>query len=349
MPDQLPTSPATRRAPSKRDKFFEMGVRGSAGTRTPTYYTQRTPKMGPLELQISVTEPTTFHIAPSNALNSAHFGYIYAMALLPSHHLSATDPPRLDGAAELLTGSGDADVRLWLCTPHDGPVLQHTFSAGEGGGVLSLVARAGTVYAGCQAGFVKVWDVETRTLVRTIIAQENVDVLSLSMLGNDLYGCSANGMLQRWDSAFECKAAWKAHDGIVLSSIITGDLDPTSARYALVTGANDNTIRLWSVDKPTPIPSADIVAEQKPDTLLRALEQFVALPSVSGCEGRREHCRQAAIWLKKCLSQLGAEASLLPTLDASGTEKACGNPLVLATFRGTGGSDRPRPRILFYG
>ena len=78
------------------------------------------------------------------------------MALSPSPLEESGDIPRADGTVDLLTGSGDEDVKLWLCTP-SGPVLQHTFSACQGG-VLSLVARNGTVYAGCQDGHVKVCD-----------------------------------------------------------------------------------------------------------------------------------------------------------------------------------------------
>ena len=83
--------------------------------------------------------------------------------------------------------------------------------------MLSLVARDGTLYAGCQDGCVAVLDLETRSLVRLILAQEvrchfllsapcvyafaylyaqNSDVLSLSMIDTDLYTCSANGWVQ---------------------------------------------------------------------------------------------------------------------------------------------------------
>lgn len=51
------------------------------------------------------------------------------------------------------------------------PSLQHTFDCGEGA-VLAVVVRGDTVYAGCQDGYVKVLDLETRTLVRTIIVNE---------------------------------------------------------------------------------------------------------------------------------------------------------------------------------
>lgn len=80
--------------------------------------------------------------------------------------------------------------------------------------MLSVVVRGDTVFAGCQDGYVKVLDLETKTLVRSLIVAEvrtvtprsnaispshvtqNVDILSLSMLHSDLYTCSANGEVQ---------------------------------------------------------------------------------------------------------------------------------------------------------
>lgn len=47
------------------------------------------------------------------------------------------------------------------------------------------------------------------------------------------------------------------------------------------------------------------------DTMLYALSKFISIPSVSKSSAHREDCRQAAIWLRKCLTQLGAEASLV--------------------------------------
>ena len=95
------------------------------------------------------------------------------------------------------------------------------------------------------------------------------------------------------------------------------------------------------------------------DVVVTALSKFVSFPSVSSDPKHREDCRQAAIWLKNCLSQLGAESSLVcshlncfcflystickvPTIEGR-------NPLVLATFRGSQVSGHPRSRILFYG
>lgn len=48
-----------------------------------------------------------------------------------------------------------------------------------------------------------------------------------------------------------------------------------------------------------------------PDTMLYALSKFISIPSVSNSPQHREDCRQGAIWLKKCLNQLGASRSAL--------------------------------------
>lgn len=111
-PDQLPSAQPETRPPSKRDKFFESGAR--AGTHTPSYYAQRHARPLPLNLHVLAVadEPKTLHVPAGNVVDSAHYGYIYCMALLPSPHLTASDPVRADGAVELLTGSGDEDVKV---------------------------------------------------------------------------------------------------------------------------------------------------------------------------------------------------------------------------------------------
>ncbi|KAI0927550.1 hypothetical protein AcV5_008062 [Taiwanofungus camphoratus] len=312
-------------------------------------------------------------VPPSDVVYSAHYGYVYCMTLVPSGREGSDDPP-LDferdgkqGNLQLVTGSGDATVKLWqLSSANPTPVLLHTFNCATGGAVLALAARGETVFAGCQDGHVKVWDLETRTLVRTLIVVENVDILSLSMLNSDLYTCSANGEVQRWSASFNLTGSWSAHEGIVLSSVVTRlpislsssnadsesspDASNESQSFVLVTGANDDHIKAWEIEPPRMrSPSTrqfrvDSVAEMcksANDTMIYALSKFVSIPSVSNSLVHREDCRQAAIWLRKCLTQLGAHASLLPTQEGT-------NPLVLATFCGTE-TKRRKPRILFYG
>ncbi|KAG1749335.1 hypothetical protein EDB19DRAFT_1682039 [Suillus lakei] len=287
------------------------------------------------------------NISATNVINSAHFGYIYCMALLPSTREGTGNPAQKPGQSYLLvTGSGDETVKIWRCNSSSLNMM-HSFDC-QHGAVLSIVASGETIYAGCQDGHVNVLDFETRTLVRSIIVQENVDVLSLSIMQSDLYTCSANGHIHRWSSSFDCTASWRAHDGIVLSSVVSCSFDRKS--FCLITGANDGFVKVWAIV----LPAEDNISQLREvstlisdsdatqgDTMTYALSKFVSIPSVSSDPSHREDCRQAAIWLKKCLNQLGAQSALLPTHEA-------GSPLVLGTFHGTQGK-HPKPRILFYG
>ncbi|KAG9315550.1 glutathione degradosome [Chiua virens] len=284
-------------------------------------------------------------IPASNVLDSAHFGYVYCMTMIPSQRTGSDDAAlQSDAMYHLLTGSGDETVKIWACTT-SGPVLKHTFECNHGA-VLSLAVSGDTIFAGCQEGYVQVFDLETKTLVRTIMIQENIDILSLSMVSSELYTCSSNGKIHRWSPRFNCTASWTAHEGIVLSSIVTrlseGD------RFALISGANDGLVKIWEVDLPSRgisasssescLPQAD---DDEHDVMTYALSIFVSIPSVSSDPLHRQDCRQAATWLNKCLHQLGGDSTLLPTGKNT-------NPIVLSTFHGARGK-HPKPRILFYG
>jgi di- and tripeptidase len=114
-------------------------------------------------------------IPGSNVIDSAHYGYIYCMAILEIPD------------AQLATGSGDETVKvrripsgsdyafkclfqIWACSA-EGTTLLTTFEFTHGA-VLALTAKGDTLYAGCQDGYVKVLDLETQTLIRTIIVHE---------------------------------------------------------------------------------------------------------------------------------------------------------------------------------
>ncbi|KAI0768916.1 Zn-dependent exopeptidase [Irpex lacteus] len=300
--------------------------------------------------------PQVLCVPPENMIWSAHYGYVYCMALAPSSNREGSDDPAIgpNTKMQLITGSGDATVKVWSLGQGGAPELQHTFEC-EQGAVLSVVVRSDIIYAGCQDGYVKVWDLETKTLLRRIIVSENVDILSLSILHSDLYTCSANGDVQRWSAGFNMTASWRAHPGIILSSIVTRLKEDTldsanSERFVLVTGGNDDHINIWEVAAPKPAPhlardfgKVDVNGEidLTRDTMVYALSKFVSIPSISGAPSHKEDCRQAAVWLRKCLIQLGAQAQLLPTDEQN-------SPIVFATFFGKQ-RERKKQRILFYG
>ncbi|KAF8967066.1 hypothetical protein BDZ97DRAFT_1804996 [Flammula alnicola] len=289
-----------------------------------------------------VTAPGEYlDIPPSNVIDPAHYGYVYCMAIITEG----------DRGIHLATGSGDETVKLWSCDTQ-APTFVHEFECNHGA-VLALVAEGDTIYAGCQDGYVRVFDLETKTLVRTIIVQEGVDIIAMSMLKSDLYTCSADGSVKRWSASFDCTASWQAHQGIVLSSIITKRNGSDDSGFCLISGGNDEYIKVWEVAPPKlrirldddrDINQSDnnscIGFGTYFDTMVYALSKFVSIPSISSDISHKEDCRQSAIWLKKCLGQLGAHTSLLASED--------NNHVVLATFTGSVG-DNPKPRILFYG
>lgn len=298
----------------------------------------------------SQAQSAVLSIPATNIIPSAHHGYVYCMGISPSPHQGSDDPLYADGYSciYLVTGSGDESVKLWSCSS-PAPVLEYTFDCGQGA-VLSIAVRGETIYAGCQDGCIKVLDLETRTLVRTIIVYENVAVLSLSMLHSDLYSVSARGKIQRWSASFDCTAESDGHtNSIILSSVVTYSNE--SGQFQLVTGANDGYIKVWIIEPPKSRDNLDggfrrqvtqREVESTNDTMLYALSRFISIPSVGNSPEHREDCRQGAIWLRKCLNQLGASRSALVSTGE------LTNPLVLATFQGAS-HGVSKKRVLFYG
>ena len=140
------------------------------------------------------------------------------------------------------------------------------------------------MYAGCQDGYVKVWDLDTRTLVRSLIVEEVRGVRNTfahfltrvsprtwtsfpsrcstpicthaprmakcRYVSTNRYRASEYQLChwQRWSASFNLTATWPAHSGIVLSSIVTriGHTQERDGRFVLVTGANDDQIKVHS-------------------------------------------------------------------------------------------------------
>lgn len=272
--------------------------------------------------------PDRIIIPHNNVVSSAHYGYIYCMTLFK----------RSNDVTWLVSGSGDSDVKIWECRPAGGLKFLFSFD-GLSGAVFSLGSRDDLLFAGLQNGQVKVWDMETKACIRTILAHSS-DVLSLALVGTDLYTASAEGQVLRFDASFDCTATFQAHSGAILSTFI---MPINEDRFELITAGHDAYVKLWRLPR-TPgsaSQSTDINMGADGDVMLYALAKLVAIPSVSD-NAHREDCRQSAHLLRRLLTQMGAQASLLPTIEGK-------NPLVMAKFRGQAASPLTRKRVLSYG
>jgi di- and tripeptidase len=169
-------------------------------------------------------------ITVESRLAFAHYGYVYALITIP----------RPDGSLWLVSGSGDCDVKIWLAHPQGGLQLLQEFT-GLHGAVHCFAVRDSLLYAGQQDGEIKVWDLETNACIRSIQAHD-ADVLTMTVLGEDVYTAAADGQVLRVDERFDCTAAWGAHSGIILSSTIVKAKERD--RWELITAGNDSYVKV---------------------------------------------------------------------------------------------------------
>ncbi|WRT68195.1 uncharacterized protein IL334_005170 [Kwoniella shivajii] len=336
--------PSQRTGRYKPHRFFDNPPEGGSSTGSGTN-SPRSPNVGATPIssrkefftsadldKLSLNEraehsATELAIGAESRIAFAHYGYIYALQMIA----------RPKGRKWLVSGSGDSDVKIWECEAGGGLNLIREFNSLPGG-VLSFAVRDFLLYAGLQAGEIVVWDLETGACIRTIEAHD-ADVLSMSVLGGDVYTAAADGRILRVNDEFDCTAVWQAHSGTVMNSVIVKG--EKQGGWEMMTTGSDSFVKIWNIDLPKSSGhDSELDVEGEGDVMLYALSKLVAVPTVSD-EAHRESCRQGAHLLKKILSQLGASSEVL-----SGEQGK--NPLVLATFTGRD-IGKPRKRLLFYG
>ena len=80
----------------------------STGSRTP-------PDSSCVQPDALKAPTAVFQVPPENMIYSAHYGYVYCMALLPSNREGSDDHPLHRGrgqSLQLVTGSGDSTVKV---------------------------------------------------------------------------------------------------------------------------------------------------------------------------------------------------------------------------------------------
>lgn len=188
-----------------------------------------TPDRGDHSRDSSPSGTKELEVEPSSRIAFAHFGYIYT--------LTTVTRPR--GGRWLVSGSGNSDIKIWDIGPGGDLQLVRSFSD-LAGAVFSLGVRDSLLYAGLQDGEIDVWDLETGSCVRSIHAHE-ADVLSMTVLGGDVYTAAGDGRVLRVNETFDCTAAFQAHSGIVASSIV---VEAEQGKWDLITAGDDSYVKV---------------------------------------------------------------------------------------------------------
>jgi di- and tripeptidase len=172
-------------------------------------------------------------VEPGSRVAFAHFGYIYTLTTIA----------RPNNECWLASGSGDSDIKIWTILPCGHLQLLRTFSE-LSGAVFSLQVRDSLLYAGLQDGEIDVWDLETGSCIRSIHAHE-ADVLSMAVLGGDVYTAAGDGRVLRVNEEFDCTAAFKAHSGIVASVVV---IPGESGKWDLITAGDDSYVKVCAFE-----------------------------------------------------------------------------------------------------
>ncbi|KAK4654987.1 hypothetical protein QC762_405830 [Podospora pseudocomata] len=287
----------------------------------------------------------------------AHYGWVFCM-------LVAKGPTVLVDSDEevLISGGGDGSIKLWkLCDTgpdyEDGNVvtgdIEELMVLGEDDSesVMSLAIDGSFLYAGKLGGIIELWDLDTKQKLRVIKAHDgNVNVLKMSFgllwsggTGGSAskhstvhYGRDTNGAAQNISQKYQCLSRWKAHDAKILSSATVVH----NSDQLFLTGANDNTVRVWRVNgMPSQTEDGTGPAE---DMMIQSLREFISYKTVSSRPEFTEDCRKGATFLGSLFKRLGAQVEMLST-------GSLHNPVVYAKFSGKLEPAEKRKRILFYG
>ncbi|KAK3897887.1 hypothetical protein C8A05DRAFT_47640 [Staphylotrichum tortipilum] len=285
----------------------------------------------------------------------AHYGWVFSM-------LVAKGPTILADPDEdvLISGGGDGTIKLWRLSDegpdHDDGVygdIEEMMTLGEDDSesVMSLAVDGSFLYAGKLRGVIELWDLDTKQKLRVIKAHDgNVNTLRMSFgllwsgaTGGSAskhstvhYGRDKNGLPQNVSQKYQCLSRWKAHDAKILSSAVAVHQND----QLFITGANDNTVRVWRVNgMPTQTEHEVGVSE---NMMISSLREFVSYKTISSRPEFTEDCRKGATYLGSLFKRLGAQIEMLST-------GGLHNPIVYAKFSGKLEPVEKRKRILFYG
>ncbi|KAI3654271.1 hypothetical protein MP228_000990 [Amoeboaphelidium protococcarum] len=302
-----------------------------------------------------VPAENVFVILEEQMHHLAHRGSVNQLAVIESSESSQD--------VTLVSVGGDGCINIWRLSENGSISIQKSIQASKGSVItLEICRKDGLMYAGLQRGELKLYDLDTFQLLRTVQAH-NDDIIAICCHSRDyLLTAAFDGHIRMWNKRFECLQIMSLPDSYILS------LDVGSISLFFSTELN-GYVRVWSVgneihdaiqeeqDKmhemdnntSTPIASQNAESDVSNDIIL-ALEEFISFQSISGDKNLMNACWDAAKFLRILFKDLGANTRLV----ANRIEGK--NPVVMAKFNASvipssqsanGGSTSKT--LLFYG
>lgn len=132
----------------------------------------------------------------------------------------------------------DCSEQLWQWTAH-GFRFWISLLEEQDDGIIALALRnRTTLYAGLQGGSMRIFDLHTLTLIRTLSVGD-ADILAIVVTDDGCLATTADGMLYLYSHSFMLEASVKAHNGLTLSCMAA------HGGRVVYTGGNDRSLRIW--------------------------------------------------------------------------------------------------------
>lgn len=227
---------------------------------------------------------------------SGHRGFVYAVCPWGNDHF--------------FSGGGDAVVLLWKRSDID-PAIWTVVKQLEGhtGAVVNLALGQGALHSVSRDGSMKVWDLETFMLARSLVLRSQEELLAVAVVSGYAFAGSTHGTVSAWiKPAYTFSGSLRGINSKVVSLL--------SSNAMLFVGGSDGDVSVWQQDMTIMQASAPSPKMQKfpslsaSEALPALLSQFVSYRTVSGDAAHRVDCFNGAKWLRNCFVALGFDARL---------------------------------------
>lgn len=359
------------RLPHRRyDKFFDSKGPTGSSLQTPITFSPESlsRELSPLSICDGNYPHAILEIPAENIIRYAHNGFIYSIVQIVDAYTNLNSSDNVT-TESIITGSGDGVNKIWNVVKNrkSGRVIikLEDEDMDNDDGVISQTIEFPFLYCGLSDGMIKIWDLNTKQLVSTLVAPDSNDIASISVYNDYVFAITEKGItLFHQDQLIH----WDPNQGKVLSSEIFVSHTSTSNKHNsnntpyLVAGGNDGSLTLWDLSSVFQdlhlsgklnrrmkhnIESNSLKVTIDTEEMLSSLKKMISFKTVS--QSSTTECKMAsarcATYLYDLFTQLGADnVKLLPVKDHH-------NNVILAHFNNQLKPEdtKTAKKILWYG